>query len=395
MEQLGIEFEVHHHEVATGGQGEIATRFSTLRNKADETQWYKHVVRNVAKAHGKSATFMPKPLFGDNGTGMHVHQSLVARGRAAVLRRGRLRGAVGAGPALHRRPAPATAPRCSPSVRRPPTPTSGWFPASRRRFTSPTPSATAPRPSASPPTSSRRRASGSSSRPPDPSANTYLAFSAMMMAGLDGIRNRIDPGDPTDTDIYELSAEEIGNIPAVPTSMEEAVEALGNDHDYLLERRGLHPGRDRSLHRVQAAGGARRVHAPGGRRSSSTTTTSEVRGTGVRSPGSAPGAPAPRRARREPPVHFPNPPVPRLRECAVGPRHHLPEAARQPAGASVKRVRRGRVRRIQCGPRAAGIPPEGRETTMAKLTREERLGVRDRGLRGALLPRSRSPHGPL
>ena len=99
-----------------------------------------------------------------------------------------------------------TAPRCSPSVRRPPTPTSGWFPASRRRFTSPTPSATAPRPSASPPTSSRRKSKRIEFRPPDPSANTYLAFSAMMMAGLDGIRNRIDPGDPTDTDIYELSA---------------------------------------------------------------------------------------------------------------------------------------------------------------------------------------------
>ena len=234
MEQLGIEFEVHHHEVATGGQGEIATRFSTLRNKADETQWYKHVVRNVAKAHGKSATFMPKPLFGDNGTGMHVHQSLWlgdeplfydADGYAGLseLARHYIGGLLRHGPSLLAFCAPTTNSykRLVPGFEAP-----VYLAYSQRNR-----SAAIRIPTYELSAKSKRI----EFRPPDPSANTYLAFSAMMMAGLDGIRNRIDPGDPTDTDIYELSAEEIGNIPAVPTSMEEAVEALGNDHDYLLE----------------------------------------------------------------------------------------------------------------------------------------------------------------
>ena len=234
MGQVGIEFEVHHHEVATGGQGEIATRFGTLRDKADETQWYKHIVRNVAKAHGKSATFMPKPLFGDNGTGMHVHQSLWhgdrplfydADGYAGLseLARHYIGGLLKHGPSLLAFCAPTTNSykRLVPGFEAP-----IYLAYSQRNR-----SAAIRIPTYELSAKSKRI----EFRPPDPSANTYLAFSAMMMAGLDGIRNRIDPGDPTDTDIYELSPEEIGNIPAVPTSMEEAVEALGEDHDYLLE----------------------------------------------------------------------------------------------------------------------------------------------------------------
>ena len=234
MGEIGIQFEVHHHEVATGGQGEIATRFGTLRNKADETQWYKHIVRNVALAHGKSATFMPKPLFGDNGTGMHVHQSLWlgdkplfydADGYAELseVARHYIGGLLRHGPSLLAFCAPTTNSykRLVPGFEAP-----TYLAYSQRNR-----SAAVRIPTYETAAASKRI----EFRPPDPSANTYLAFSAMMMAGLDGVRNRIDPGDPTDTDIYELSPEEAGNIPQVPSSMEEAVEALGEDHDYLLE----------------------------------------------------------------------------------------------------------------------------------------------------------------
>jgi glutamine synthetase len=234
MGQVGIEFEVHHHEVATGGQGEIATRFNTLRRKADETQWYKHIIRNVAKAHGKTATFMPKPLFGDNGTGMHVHQSLWLGdqplffdadnyAQLSDLAKYYIGGLLAHGPSLLAFCAPTTNSykRLVPGFEAP-----IYLAYSQRNR-----SAAIRIPTYENSPKSKRV----EFRPPDASANTYLAFSAMLMAGLDGIRNMIDPGDPTDTDIYELSPEEIGNIPAVPTSVEAAVEALGGDHDYLTE----------------------------------------------------------------------------------------------------------------------------------------------------------------
>ena len=232
MAQVGMEFEVHHHEVATGGQGEIATRFNTLRAKADESQWYKHIVRNVAKAGGKSATFMPKPLFGDNGTGMHVHQSLWlgdsplfydenGYAQLSELARHYIGGLLKHGPSLLAFCAPTTNSykRLVPGFEAP-----VYLAYSQRNR-----SAAVRIPTYETSAASKRL----EFRPPDPSANTYLAFSAMLMAGLDGIQNRIEPGDPVDTDIYELSPEEIGNIPAVPTSMEEAVAALGADHEYL------------------------------------------------------------------------------------------------------------------------------------------------------------------
>ena len=232
MGQIGIEFEVHHHEVATGGQGEIATRFNTLRRKADESQWYKHIIRNVAKAHGKTATFMPKPLFGDNGTGMHVHQSLWlgdqplffdadGYGQLSETARYYIGGLLAHGSSLLAFCAPTTNSykRLVPGFEAP-----IYLAYSQRNRSA---AIRIPTYESSP------KSKRVEFRPPDASANTYLAFSAMLMAGLDGIRNKIDPGDPTDTDIYELSPEEIGNIPAVPTSMEAAVEALGADHDYL------------------------------------------------------------------------------------------------------------------------------------------------------------------
>ena len=233
MGAVGIDFEVHHHEVATGGQGEIATRFSTLRSKADETQWYKHIVRNVANQHGKTATFMPKPLFGDNGTGMHVHQSLWmgdeplfydADGYAQLsdLAKHYIGGLLRHSPSLLAFCAPTTNSykRLVPGFEAP-----IYLAYSQRNRSA---AVRIPTYESSP--KSKRL----EFRPPDASANTYLAFSAMMLAGLDGIINKIDPGDPVDTDIYELSAEEAAGIPAVPTSIEDALEQLTDDHDYLL-----------------------------------------------------------------------------------------------------------------------------------------------------------------
>ncbi len=234
MGQVGLEFEVHHHEVATGGQGEIATRFQTLRRKADETQWYKHIVRNVARSHGRTATFMPKPLFGDNGSGMHVHQSLWlgdtplfyeagTYAELSELARFYIGGLLKHSPSLLAFCAPTTNSykRLVPGFEAP-----VYLAYSARNR-----SAAVRIPTYETSPASKRI----EYRSPDPSANTYLAFSAMLMAGLDGIRNRIDPGDPTDTDIYELSPEEAARIPSVPSSMEEAVAALGADHDYLLD----------------------------------------------------------------------------------------------------------------------------------------------------------------
>ena len=233
MGAIGIQFEVHHHEVSTGGQGEIATRFNTLRNKADETQWYKHIVRNVARAHGKTATFMPKPIFADNGTGMHVHQSLWlgddplffdTEGYAQLSDTARyyIGGLLAHSPSLLAFCAPTTNSykRLVPGFEAP-----IYLAYSQRNR-----SAAVRIPTYENTPASKRL----EFRPPDASANTYLAFSAMLMAGLDGIQNQIDPGDPTDTDIYEMSAEEAAGIRSVPTSMEEAVSALADDHDYLL-----------------------------------------------------------------------------------------------------------------------------------------------------------------
>ena len=189
MEAVGMELEVHHHEVATGGQGEIATRFNTLRNKADETQWYKHIVRNVAKAHGKSATFMPKPLYGDNGTGMHCHQSLWKDGSPLFYEAGRyaelsdtarhyIGGLLKHGSALLAFCAPTTNSykRLVPGFEAP-----IYLAFSQRNR-----SAAVRIPTYETSPNSKRI----EFRPPDASANTYLAFSAMLMAGLDGIRNQ-------------------------------------------------------------------------------------------------------------------------------------------------------------------------------------------------------------
>ena len=166
LEALGVPCEFHHHEVGGPGQGEIDLRFQPLLKMADTLMLHKYVVKNVARAAGKSATFLPKPIFEENGSGMHVHQSLWKDGNDADVRRERLRAAVRVGAQLRRRRCSSTGARSWPSARPPPTATGAWSPAMRRRSTSCTPSATAPPPCASPCTCHRPRPSASSSARP-------------------------------------------------------------------------------------------------------------------------------------------------------------------------------------------------------------------------------------
>jgi glutamine synthetase len=230
----GIEVEVGHHEVASAGQCEIGMRFATLTSMADNLMWFKYVVKNVARKHNKSATFMPKPLYGDNGSGMHCHQSFWKDGKplfagdsyaglsdlglwyiGGILKHAKaLAGFTNPTTNSYRRLVPGyeapvnlaySSRNRSASIRIPVQ--AGNSPKARRievRF-------------------------------PDASCNPYLAFAAMMMAGLDGVKNRIDPGDPLDKDIYALSPEELKEVPHMPGSLDEALHALEHDQDFLLQ----------------------------------------------------------------------------------------------------------------------------------------------------------------
>jgi glutamine synthetase len=233
LEDMGVECEFQHHEVGSAGQAEINVRFNTLLRVADQTQMQKYVIKNVANRAGKSATFMPKPLFEENGSGMHVHQSLF-RGADNVmydfdgfgqLSREALNyigGILTHGRALMAFCAPTTNSyrRLVPGYEAP----VNLVYSQRNRSAA----VRIPVYSASP------RAKRLEFRPPDPTANPYLAFSALLMAGLDGIQNRIDPGAPVDTDLFELSVEELAGIPHVPGSLDEALDALEADHEFLL-----------------------------------------------------------------------------------------------------------------------------------------------------------------
>jgi glutamine synthetase len=234
MEKLGITVEVHHHEVATAGQCEIDMRYDTLTNMADKVLWYKYIVKNVARKHNKVATFMPKPLFGDNGSGMHVHQSLWKDGKplffdekgyalTSQLCRWYIGGLLKHGRALMAFCAPTTNSykRLVPGYE---APVNLVYSARNRSAAARIPVYTA-----------QPKAKRIEFRPPDPSCNPYLAFSAMLMAGLDGIENKIDPGDPLDKNTYELSPEEAANLKKVPGSLEESLQALEEDHDFLLK----------------------------------------------------------------------------------------------------------------------------------------------------------------
>ncbi|MDA0737449.1 MAG: type I glutamate--ammonia ligase [Nitrospirae bacterium] len=233
MEKAGIHVEKHHHEVATGGQAEIDLRFDTLVTMADKMMMYKYIVKNVARRHNKTATFMPKPLFGDNGTGMHTHQSIwkdkkplfAGKEYAGVSKMclHYIGGILKHGPAL----AAFTNPTTNSYKRLTP----GFEAPVLLAYSSRNRSAGIRIPMYSPNPKAKRI----EVRFPDPTANCYLAFSAMLMAGLDGIQNKIDPGEAMDKNLYDLEPEEAGNIPTLPSSLEEALDNLANDYQFLLK----------------------------------------------------------------------------------------------------------------------------------------------------------------
>jgi len=233
MQKCGLEVECHHHEVATGGQTEIDLKFNSLVRSADSMLLYKYVVRNVANQYGKTVTFMPKPLFQDNGSGMHTHQSLWKGGKPLFAGDGYaglsqtalwyIGGLIKHGPALSAIIAPTTNSykRLVPGFEAPVN-----LAYSRRNRSA---ACRIPMYSASP------KAKRVEFRPPDPSCNPYMAFSAMLMAGLDGVENKIDPGMPLDKDIYDLGAEELAKVPSMPGSLDAALSALEKDHQFLTK----------------------------------------------------------------------------------------------------------------------------------------------------------------
>ncbi len=234
MIRCGLTVECQHHEVATAGQCEIDMKFDTLLAMADHQMLYKYIVKNVARKHGKTATFMPKPLFGDNGSGMHCHQSLWKDGKPlfadpagyaglSQLCKWYIGGLLRHAPALLAFAAPTTNSyrRLVPGYEAPVN--LAWSMRNRSA------ACRIPMYSDSP------KAKRVEFRCPDPSCNPYLAFAAMLMAGLDGIKNKIDPGDPVDKNIYDLPPEEAAAIKQVPGSLDAALAALEADHEFLLE----------------------------------------------------------------------------------------------------------------------------------------------------------------
>jgi glutamine synthetase len=234
MESLGIKCEFHHHEVSSGGQGEIDMRFQPLLRMADQMMIYKYVVKNTAARHGKIATFMPKPIFEENGSGMHVHQSLWKDGDPLMYGSGGyahlsdLAKSYIAGLLVH---APALLAFCAPTTNSYRRLVPGYEAPVNLVYSARNRSACVRVPVYHEAPKTKRI----EFRSPDPTANPYLAFSALMLAGLDGIRRGLDPGDPLDTDIYELSASELAGIGTVPSSLEASLDALESDHAYLLE----------------------------------------------------------------------------------------------------------------------------------------------------------------
>ena len=224
LEQVGISIEVQHHEVGTAGQAEIDMRFDELAVMADKLMLYKYVVKNVARQRGYSVTFMPKPIFQDNGSG-HARAPVVVEGRrAAVLRREGLRRSLGHGPLVHRRAAQARGRAVR--VHEPDHQLLQAVGAGLRGAGQPRVLAAEPFASVRIPLYSKSpKAKRLECRFPDPSCNPYLAFSAMLMAGLDGIANRTEPPTPVDRDLYDLPPEELAKVPQVPGSLGESLDA--------------------------------------------------------------------------------------------------------------------------------------------------------------------------
>jgi glutamine synthetase len=233
MESMGITVEAQHHEVATAGQGEIDMRFAPLVKMGDNLMWFKYILKNTAKRHGKTVTFMPKPLFEDNGSGMHTHVSIWKDGnpvfygdKYAGLSQEAL-WAVG-GILKH---APALCGICNPTTNSYKRLVPGFEAPVNLAYSSRNRSAAIriPMYSASP------KAKRIEYRTPDPSCNGYLAFSAILMAVLDGIENKLNPGDPLDKDIYALSPEELADVPSTPGDLADALNALEKDHEFLMK----------------------------------------------------------------------------------------------------------------------------------------------------------------
>ena len=231
MADFGVPIEKHHHEVATGGQNELGIKFDTLISAADNLMLYKYCIKNVAKKYGKTVTFMPKPVFNDNGSGMHTHQSLWKDGQplfagdqyAGLSQMGLwyIGGILKHAPALlaFTNPTTNSYKRLVPGFE---APVNLAYSQGNR--------------SASvriPLSGDNPKAKRLEFRCPDATSNPYLAFAAMLCAGIDGIKNQIDPGEPLDVDIYDLSPEELAKIPSTPGSLEAALEALEKDHDFL------------------------------------------------------------------------------------------------------------------------------------------------------------------
>jgi glutamine synthetase len=233
MEKMGIVIETQHHEVATAGQAEIDMKFDTLTAMADKLMKYKYVVKNVARRHGMTATFMPKPLFKDNGSGMHTHQSLWKDGKPLFAGNGYAGLSdialwyIG-GILKHSRALAAfTNPTTNSYKRLVP----GYEAPVNLAYSSRNRSASCRIPTYSQSPKAKRV----EVRYPDPACNPYLAFAAMLMAGIDGVINKIHPGDPLDKNIYALTPEEAKGVPTMPGSLDEAVRELEADHDFLLQ----------------------------------------------------------------------------------------------------------------------------------------------------------------
>jgi glutamine synthetase len=234
LRELGVPVEVHHHEVGTAGQGEIDMGFASLLSMADRLMLYKYTVKNVGLRYGKTVTFMPKPIYQDNGSGMHVHQSLWKDGeplfwdelgyaQLSDMARWYIGGILEHAPALLALCAPTTNSfkRLVPGYEAP----VNLVYSQRNR------SAAVRIPLYSKSPKSKRI----EFRCPDPACNPYLAFSGLLMAGIDGIKNKVEPPDPVDKDLYDLPPEELAAVPQVPDSLDKALDALEKDHDFLLE----------------------------------------------------------------------------------------------------------------------------------------------------------------
>lgn len=233
MEQVGIRVECQHHEVATAGQAEIDMRFAPLVKMGDQLMWFKYIIKNVARKYGKTVTFMPKPLYGDNGSGMHTHISLWKDGKplfAGDKYAGLSETALYAIGGILKH-APALCAFTNPTTNSYKRLVPGYEAPVNLAYSSRNRSAAIRIPMYSASPKSKRL----EFRTPDPSCNGYLAFSAILMAILDGIENRIDPGEPLDKDIYALSPEELKNVPSTPGSLDEALAALEKDHEFLMK----------------------------------------------------------------------------------------------------------------------------------------------------------------